>query len=242
MNMSLKNRISTIRPTSKKNSQTTPIITCPNCQHIISLDNPKSTSFTLNCPLCDHPLIYQGQQTPSFKENPRTYLSTVLSDHFVELILFTIGLIFLFQPTPENLKISFTLIFIASILTFLMTSEYSEKETEKLPSTAKPYYKRPLHPSAFIKKVKTMYQRIKDVPLSNRISIVLILWTLLLYVITADLEIYFILIFIGVLITRELTDLYTSNMYKKLLNAYIVIFLFTYIVLITQKIIEILST
>jgi len=142
----------------------------------------------------------------------------------------------------ENLKISFTLIFIASILTFLMTSEYSEKETEKLPSTAKPYYKRPLHTKAFVKKIKSIYQRIKDIPLSNRISIVLILWTLLLYVITADLEIYFILIFIGVLITRELTDLYTSNLYKKRLNAYIIIFLFTYIVLITQKIMEILST
>lgn len=240
--MSLKKRLSNIRPPSKKNSHTTPIITCPNCQHIISLDDPESSSFTLNCPLCEYPLIYHTEKNTSFKQHPRKYLSTIVSDHFVELILFTLGLIFLFQPTPENLKISFTLIFIASILTFLMTGEYNENNSEKLPSTAKPYYKRPLHPSAFLKKLKNVYQRIKDVPLSNRISIVLILWTLLLYVITADLEIYFILIFIGVLITRELTDLYTSNMYKKRLNAYIVIFLFTYIVLITQKIIEILST
>lgn len=78
--------------------------------------------------------------------------------------------------------------------------------------------------------------------LTDRITIILISWTLLLFIITADIEIFFILIFIGILITKEMTDIYTSKGFKLRLNAYIILFLLVYVILISQKIITILQT
>lgn len=221
------------------------VIHCPICQGIISITGKLNDSCIIECPICEH-IISLEKPTAKKEKNKKhiqsNTLTSKISDHLIELILFTIGLIFLIQPTMNNIKISFTLMLISSILFFLMTGEREETTTKNSPSTTKPYFKRRLHTPIIIKKIKAFQQKILDIPLSNRISIILILWTLFLFIITTNLEIYFILIFIGVLITRELTDLYTSNMYKKRLNAYIIIFLFTYIVLITQKIMEILST
>ncbi len=100
-----------------------------------------------------------------------------------------------------------------------------------------------------IPSLKNIYERIHynifkkyTFSLSDRIAIILIAWTLFLFVITSDLEIYFILIFIGILITKELTDIYTTDAFKTRLNAYIVFFLVTYIILIYQKVMQILQS
>jgi len=227
------------------------IIQCPTCDQIITLHDPVKKSFTLNCPTCNHPLtitkkkkqIKKPKRKPIFTiKNPNINLKQIIQNNLVELILLSIGLLYLIQPTMTNLKISFTLILIATILLFLMTGEQPDSFSKKKKTTTKPLFKRRLHTPTIIKKINNVKQKIAEIPLSNRISIILIFWTLVLFVITADLEIYFILIFIGILITRELTDLYTSKTYKKRLNTYIIIFLFTYIILISQKIMEILAT
>lgn len=240
----------------KSKQQNSKTIVCPNCNQISTLDHQINKSFTMKCPVCNQhikmsknkkSIVKQKKKKPKRKPSltikiPNINLKQILQNNLVELILIAIGLIYLIQPTMTNLKISFTLIFIATILLFLMTGEQPDSFTKKKVTTAKPFFKRRLHTPTIIKKIRNIKQKIGEIPLSNRISIVLIFWTLLLFVVTADLEIYFILIFIGVLITRELTDLYTSKTYKTRLNAYIVIFLFTYIILISQKIMEILAT
>ena len=241
-----------LKPKKENKKEKDPkIIQCPTCDQIITLHDPIKKSFTLNCPSCNHPINISKKKKQVTKPKrkpfltikiPNINLKKIIQNNLVELILIAIGLIYLIQPTMTNLKISFTLIFIATILLFLMTGEQPDSFTKKKVTTAKPFFKRRLHTPTIIKKIRSVKQKIGEIPLSNRISIVLIFWTLLLFVITADLEIYFILIFIGVLITRELTDLYTSKTYKTRLNAYIVIFLFTYIILISQKIMEILAT
>lgn len=217
------------------------LVNCPYCQEIITLSGNVDTPIIMDCPICNQTFATKEVKHKRTRQLNNKNIKTFLSDHFVELLLIIIGLIFLVQPTMYNIKISFTLILISTILLFLMTGDKPDTISEKLPSTNKPYFKRRLHTPAIIKKIQALTTKIKQIPLSNRISIVLILWTLLLFVITSDLEIYFILIFIGILITRELTDMYTTKTYKKRLNAYIIIFLFTYIVLISQKIMEILS-
>ncbi len=215
-------------------------IQCRNCQQLFTLTGPLNKTTNLECPFCKHQITIKKRKQIERKDIGK--IKHFLSDHIVELILLFIGLAYLIQPSMDNIKISFTLIFISSILLFLMTSEQPDLVNEKTPSTAKPYYKKRLHTPKIITKLVKVKERIKDIPLSNRISIVLILWTLLLFVISKEIEIYFILIFIGILITRELTDLYTTNLYKKRLNAFIIIFLLTYAVLIYQKIMEILAS
>ncbi len=217
-------------------------IQCRNCQQLFTITGSLNGSTTLECPFCNHQITIKKPKRKRIEQKSIENAKRFLSDHFVELILLFIGLSYLIQPTMDNIKISFTLILIASILMFLMTRDQPDTLKEKIPSTKKPYFKRRVHTPPIIKTLIKAKDRIKDIPLSNRISIVLILWTLLLFVIAKDVEIYFILIFIGILITRELTDLYTTDLYKKRLNAYIIIFLLTYAVLIYQKIMEILAT
>jgi len=232
-----------IKPTrhfQKNNSDQdeTKIYQCPYCKHIITLNKQINAAFILICPQCGH----QGLVSIKHTKKAPTQIKQYISQNIIELILITIGIIYLIQPTM-NIKIGFTLILIATFILFLMTGETQPTNKPfKTPPITQPYHKQRIHTSKFLKSLASQTQKIGNIPLSNKISIILIIWTLILYVITADLEIYFILIFIGTIITRELTDRYTSNMYKKRLDAYIIIFLFTYTILISQKIIEILST
>ena len=56
--------------------------------------------------------------------------------------------------------------------------------------------------------------------MSEKITIVLSIWILFIFIITGDanLEIFFILIFIGILIVRELTDIFTTSDLKDISN------------------------
>ena len=164
-----------------------------------------------------------------------------LYDNIIGLVFLAIGLLYLIPSTFHDIRISFVFIFIATTLFFLFIGEYETRpylQKHYIP----PYYERKFQRDSFRKNLQTTSQKIRSIPFSNKISIVLILWTLLLIVFITDIEVYFALIFLGILIAREIADFHTSNMYKKRLNAYIIIFLLVYIVLISQKIIEYLSS
>ncbi len=180
-----------------------------------------------------YPIDKKNSKRYNQKQKKTIKITKILADNIIELILLSIGLLYLTVPTIHNIKISFTLILISTFLIFLMIGKHiTIPYVQKKDSTKNSCHTRKVQIDSFRNKIQS-------IPLSNRISIALILWALLIYVLTKDIEVYFILIFIGILITREITDRYTSNIYKKRLNAYIIIFLFTYIVLISQKIIEI---
>lgn len=79
--------------------------------------------------------------------------------------------------------------------------------------------------------------------ISEKISLILTIWILIVLFITGDanLEIFFILIFIGVLILRELTDVFTTINLKDRMNIFIYLFIFIFIVIVGKKIINVLS-
>lgn len=79
--------------------------------------------------------------------------------------------------------------------------------------------------------------------LSEKIALVIAGWILVVLLITGDanLEIFFILIFIGVLIIRELTDVFTTTNLKDRMNIFIYIFLIIFMVIVGKKIISIIS-
>lgn len=79
--------------------------------------------------------------------------------------------------------------------------------------------------------------------MSEKITTVIAAWILAVLFITGDanLEIFFVLIFIGVLITRELTDVFTTINLKDRMNIFIYIFILVFIVIVGKKIITILS-
>ena len=78
---------------------------------------------------------------------------------------------------------------------------------------------------------------------SEKITLIIAIWVLLVLLITGDasLEIFFVLIFIGVLIVRELTDVFTTTDFKERMNIFIYIFIIVFIVIVGKKIINILG-
>ncbi|MBS3778432.1 MAG: hypothetical protein KGY50_03970 [Candidatus Thermoplasmatota archaeon] len=202
-----------------------------------------------------------------FTLNPKK----LIVDNIVELLLIIFGIIFIFTLTQANIKIGLTLILIASFLLLLMTDEAKKTEYQPTQLNFLPKKQTHSHPASYylkkhntktlplqkqinsiIRKIKTTFQKdqIKrmltlrniHLTLNDRITITLISWTLLLFLITADIEIFFVLIFLGILITKEMTDVYTNKTFKTKLNVYIITFLFIYGILISQKIITIIQT
>lgn len=78
--------------------------------------------------------------------------------------------------------------------------------------------------------------------MSEKLTIIITFWIVLVLFITgtANLEIFFILIFIGVLIVRELSDVFTTTNLKDRMNLFIYFFIFIFMIIVGQKILSIL--
>jgi len=79
--------------------------------------------------------------------------------------------------------------------------------------------------------------------ISEKIALIIAIWIMIALIITdeANFEIFFILVFIGVLIAREISDVFTTINFKDRLNILIYMFIVVFIVIVGQKIMSILS-
>ena len=77
--------------------------------------------------------------------------------------------------------------------------------------------------------------------MSEKITLFIAIWTIIALFITgdADLEIFFILTFIGIIIAKELTDRFTTAHLKHRINVFIYLFIMGFIVLVGKRIISI---
>lgn len=78
---------------------------------------------------------------------------------------------------------------------------------------------------------------------SEKITLVITLWILLALIITkdTDFELYFVIVFIGILVIRALTDVYITTTLKNRMNILIYIFIIIFSVIVGNKIITILN-
>ena len=78
---------------------------------------------------------------------------------------------------------------------------------------------------------------------SEKITLIITIWILFVLFITGDanLEMFFIIIFIGVLIVRELSDIFTTANLKERMNVFIYFFVVIFIVIVGKNIINILG-
>jgi hypothetical protein len=78
---------------------------------------------------------------------------------------------------------------------------------------------------------------------SEKITLIITLWILLVLLITqdTDLELFFVLLFIGVLIIRALADVFIPKTLKFRMNLVIYGFIIVFIVIVGNKIITILN-
>jgi hypothetical protein len=79
---------------------------------------------------------------------------------------------------------------------------------------------------------------------SEKITFVIALWILIALLVTTDtdFELFFVIIFIGVLIIRALTDVFITGPVKFRMNIIIYIFIIVFIVIVGNKIITIINT
>jgi len=80
--------------------------------------------------------------------------------------------------------------------------------------------------------------------LSEKITLLIALWILLALLITkdVDLELFFVLIFIGILIIRALIDIFLSTPLKHRMNLIIYVFIIVFILIVGNKIITIINS
>ncbi len=198
----------------------------------------------------------------SLKKIKQENLKRFFQGNIVEIILLIIGFLFIIHPTILNLKISFTLLVIGSFLILLLYKEPGKSEQSIYPAfkIASFNHNNPKMIYYFKEKTKIalrkrIIQKLEDMKnqninlkniqftVSDKITFVLIIWTIILFMITQSipLEIYFILIFISLLSIKELTNTFTTNLLKKRINVFIFVFLMAYSYIITQKIIVIIT-
>jgi len=140
------------------------------------------------------------------------------------IILIATVTFFLFRPiTPINMKIGFAFVFIAIFIVFLVSEKSILKSIGTLPMGTK---------LGAIKKMR--------LPMSEKIALTLIMWILLMFFITreSDLETFFILILIGMLIVKEFSYEYISTRFINRLNIFIFIFVIVFIAIEVKKIIS----
>jgi hypothetical protein len=79
--------------------------------------------------------------------------------------------------------------------------------------------------------------------ISEKITLAISVWMIFILFITgnASLEIFFILIIIGFIIIKELTDHLTTNIFKKKMNAFIFVFMIAFLFLVGKRLIEFLE-
>lgn len=79
--------------------------------------------------------------------------------------------------------------------------------------------------------------------MSEKITLFVAAWIIVALFITgnADLEIFFVLIFVGLLIVKEFTDRFTTVHIRHRMNVFIYVFAIVFIVIIGKKIISLLG-
>ena len=79
--------------------------------------------------------------------------------------------------------------------------------------------------------------------MSEKITLYIAAWTIFLLFVTSDaeLEIFFILIIIGFIVIKELTDRFTTSKLKFKMNLFIFIFMIVFLIIIITRIINILE-
>lgn len=220
---------------------------CPYCDQIITLAHRFNEKYIIKCPTCGHiGLINREKKDKKAQTKPEYPLPTTpwiyqpfFRSKISGLILITFGFIFLFHPTISNLKISLVLFFTGGILFTLV----SEKKFIILPQkTANKNLSTKKTANTVADKTHEFMQKNKLV-VSEKIALLIVTTTLIIFVLTKpeDVEIFVVLLYLSLLIIKELIDEFTPIRVKKRINIFIIIFFIFFIYIIAERIITILN-
>jgi len=147
--------------------------------------------------------------------NPSSSIRTsAMRTQIFGVLFIVIAIVLLIDPNPLNIKISFATIVLGLFSIVLVTKNKKNPNNDSEKNNNK---------------------------LSEKILLILGIWVILLLFLAqnAGMDMFFISIFIGVLVVKELTDELTTKNQKNHLNIFIFAFLLVFIATIGQKIISI---
>lgn len=220
----------------------TNVFECPYCEQIITLKEDIKENYRVTCPSCGHNgiIIHKNKVAKGTTDeefpSPSWYHQPYLRSKIVGILLIAFGFILLIHPTLDNLKISITLFFIGGLLLALISEKklilYEKKKPKKTKSTTQN-----------IINANRLFLHQNKLVISEKITLLIITATLLLFLVTspAEIEIFLVLLYLSLLIIKELIDEFTPVHVKKRLNFIIVIFFVIFAVIIAERIITILN-
>ena len=79
--------------------------------------------------------------------------------------------------------------------------------------------------------------------MSEKITLVISVWIIFILLVTSNqnIELFLILIFIGILIIKGITDIFSTSDIKDRLNLFIYLFMIIFIIIVGKKIINIFA-
>lgn len=241
---------------NSKNKQNRIYLRCSKCKHIITLEKEIEEDTILDCPICGADGIIRSIKTVGKKtlqsnkfiqyekifEIEKRLYKPILQMKLVGIVLIIIGMIFLGISTPFNIKFGFTIILIGIVILGLLTDrKYFFTSINKIVEEG--YNKNISNNKNNLSFSEKLRYALKQFDISENIVFAIIILIVFLYFVTGvnNLEIFLILIYLGLIIIRELTNEFIPYYFKKRINILMIGFLIIFIIIITKKVISILN-
>lgn len=253
LGLNLKNKIET---NNSNNNQNRIYLRCSKCKHIITLEKEIEEDIILDCPICGKNGIIRsikkvGKKTLQSNEfiqyeklieiEKRLY-KPILQMKLIGIVLIIIGMIFLGITTTFYIKFGFAIILIGIVILGLLTDrKYFFVSINKI--LEEEYNKNIPNNKNNLSFSEKLRNTLKQFDISENIVFAIIILIVFLYFVTGvnNLEIFLILIYLGLIIIRELTNEFIPYHFKKRMNVFMIGFLIIFIIIITKKVISIVS-
>ncbi|MGF3553759.1 MAG: hypothetical protein ACQXXF_00565 [Thermoplasmatota archaeon] len=196
------------KPSTKKQKIDLEFFRCPNCKHVITIENKSTQNGALSCPICGQKNIFKSQPNQlekTYKKSHKNWTSEVnFNATMIGIIVTLTSIVLLFNKNPFTTKLSLTLIIIGVIFPLFITEKAQN--------------------------------------ISMQITFGIIFYIIFLFLLTGvELEIFLVLIFLGVLVTKTVLDEYIPRILKIRMNFFIIVFFIIFIIIITKRIISLLG-
>ncbi len=195
---------------------------CSYCNQIITIDNQSNKQITITCPKCKHTGVISNKtynrnikstsKQRAISEKIHWWFKPYIRAKIIGLFFLLLGVLPLLNPTLPNIKISITLVFISILLASFIT--------EKSVHTFQPITKR----NKFV--------------ISEKITFLMILTTFFLFIITnpTDLELFFVLLAVSILIIKIFVNEYVPIDVKNRLNIVLTCLFIILIIIVSERV------
>jgi DNA-directed RNA polymerase subunit RPC12/RpoP len=219
---------------------------CPSCEQTITFDNEVSEDMILTCPVCGTKGIIKSPQKThsepnsspdrsSLGEERRKVSVRAIGIKMLGIFLILIGFVLHFIFDLFSVKVSYALMIIGAVIFaffsdsgMILINIYRKNTIEKESISNK-------ERSSLKEYLNGMT---KQFEVSEKIASALILWIIFVYLVTGvdNIDIFLILIYLGILIIKVFSTGTVPVAIKHRINVFSIIFLFIFILVVFRRV------